>query len=159
MVVLVIIGITVGMAMLSMDDAGRDRELETESRRLARLLELASEEAILQASTVGMRISAEEYGFLRLDIDRWTPVEGDHIFRQRRMPPGLRLELIVEGLPATLDFNGGESALEPQIYILSSGEFTPFELRVERPDDGRYFLIEGSPTGELSLEGPLGTAL
>lgn len=157
LVVLVIIGITVGIAMLSMGDGGRGRLLDTESRRLASLLELATEEAVLQSAILGFWLTEDGYGFMRLEGEKWRPLE-DHLFRERRLPPDMAFDLSVEGVPAQLAGPGGKAPEEPQVLILSSGELSGFELRIERQAGGSYYAIAGSPVGRLELKGPLGGA-
>ena len=44
-----------------------------------------------------------------------------------------------------------DDTLTPQVYILSSGEMTPFDLKISSRDSDDYYRLNGSETGELSL--------
>lgn len=158
MVVLVIMGVILGMATLSMGDGGRGKQLELESRRLSQLLELASEEAVLQAQVLGFRVEEDGYTFMRLEGSGWYEVQEDRMFRARSLPSDMIVELSLEGLPVALVRQAGDDeddkSTEPQIYILSSGEMTPFELRLALLASGEYYTVSGNPVGTLELAGP-----
>lgn len=151
LVVTAIIGVLTGLVMLSVGDGGAGRQVEREARRLAAVLELASNAAVRNGTELGLRIDRNEYRFLRLQDEKWQPIErarrglGEH-----RLPDGVRLRTRVEGLEAEL----GESdeTVSPQILILSSGEMTPFEVDVQSTHSPRTARISGAITGQVSIE-------
>jgi len=155
MVVVVIIGIMLTTVVFTLGDK-RLEQLEDESRRVVALLGVATEEAILQSQELAFVVEDGEYRFLRLDKDnnKWLPLNDDSLLRARAVPSEMKVEVSVENMPpALLD----EEDSNPRVFILSSGEMTPFELDIRNDhfDDKRYFRLSGNPLGEVSIEGPL----
>jgi general secretion pathway protein H len=95
LVVIVIIGVIVSMATLSVNMLGRDSEVEDHSKRLWAILQQTREEAEVQGLNVGLYVSAEAYEFLRFDTRQnlWIPITGDKLHATRRLPEGLRFRL------------------------------------------------------------------
>ena len=143
LVTLVIIGIIVGMATLAISP-GADKLVE-ERNRLAALFQLAQEEAILQGRELGIEFWENGYAFYELNNQQqWLPLKEDHLLRARELPAGMRLELMLEGIDIVM----GEEAEEteetltsavrkdkPQVFILSSGETSPFTLEINLNDE------------------------
>lgn len=149
LVVLVIVGIIVTMAVLSVGRSPEDR-LETEMERLATLLQLAKEESIFQARELGLGIWEYGYQFYRLDINDWRPISDDPHLQRRELPEAMRLRLFLEGIEAEL---ADEPVAKPQIFILSSGEMSIFELSME-PREGfsEPHRLAADALGNLTLE-------
>ncbi len=125
LVVVLIIGITLGLLIPTLDPGG-GRRLEEESRRLAALLRLAAEEAVLEGREYAVELAPDGYRFLWLDARAWQPAQ-DHLLRPRELPAGMRLEVFFEG--QRFDFlSNEEQETHPRLYILSSGEATPAEI-------------------------------
>lgn len=161
MVVVLIIGIMLTFATLSVGDRAAGDTLDLEARRLQELFRLASEEAELKGFEIGFRHTPTLYQFLAIDTDGdWKPIaEGP--LRPREIPPLLNLRLRVDGrpVPPAQDIPPGAAAndddgsgLEPQVLFLSSGELTAFSLELEADGlaDGR--LLSGDLLGRLTLE-------
>lgn len=161
MVVVVIVGIMISFAVLSIGNPGAG-QLEKEARRLAALVELAGEESILQAQELGLKLDSDSYSFLAYNGERWVPLEQDNLLKPRQLPDGMRLELDVEGKPLfgldESDEEKQDSAREadlPQVFLLSSGEITPpFEVSLYDIDTHTAYRLKGSPTGVLTFTGP-----
>lgn len=148
LVVLVIIGVIIGLSVVTLGD-NRGQELEREARRLHAVLQLAGEESILRGRTLGVRFEADGYAFAVLNGDDWEAIEDDRFLRPHSLPEPLRLELVVEGLDGA---NGGqEGRAQPQVWLFTSGELIPFEASLSHPDLQHYYLIEGQLDGRLQL--------
>ncbi len=152
LVVLLLIGIILSFATLSVGDGGRAAQVEREARRFAALTGLAGEESILRGVEFGIRVLPDGYRFEGYDGEKWVPLEGDDIFRMRALPEGVDLQLFLEGLPVSLEESEGKA---PQIVLFSSGERTPFELVVGPEFDGPRYKLVAPPLGELTVSGPL----
>ncbi|HEU4851577.1 MAG TPA: GspH/FimT family pseudopilin, partial [Telluria sp.] len=76
MVVMVIIGIALGMVSLNIVPAPRE-ELEKEAQRIALLLQLARDEAIVRNRQVVFEAAPDRYRFLVRNENRWEPMPGD----------------------------------------------------------------------------------
>src|SRR3990167_10840638 len=73
LVVIVILGSLIGLAVLSTGIAGPARELRNEAERLAGLIAVLAEEAVLDNREYGLLLQAEGYRVLRYDTlaARW----------------------------------------------------------------------------------------
>jgi len=142
LVVLVIVGITLSFAVLSLGlRSDKDIVLE-ESRRIAALMQLASEEAVLQGRELAMQFEGGDYRFLVLDKDRWQAIEADKILRERSLPEGLHAELLVEGIGKPRAPTSGRL-----IYFYSSGEVSPFQLSLQDSQRKYLYTINGDAQG------------
>jgi general secretion pathway protein H len=141
LVVIIIAGVIVSAATLSIGVLGRDQQAEEETRRVWALLRQASEEAELQSLDLALFVSTNQFEFLRFDARRneWLVIGDDRLYAARELPEGLRFRLWLEGreivlksgLPNRSDIDVHRK-WPPQILVLSSGEVIPFELQVER---------------------------
>lgn len=134
LVVLVLIGTLVGLAMLGGGFAGSAREMRGEAERLAGLIGVLAEEAVLDNREYGLRIETDQWQVLRFDDGRWVPWNDRP---PQRLPHGVEASLEIEGRPLVLAGARGPAASAPHVLILSSGELSPFRLRLsERRPDG-----------------------
>lgn len=148
MVVVVIIGILLNFALLSLRGHSPADQLREESQRLRELIRIGSEEALLRSSLIGVDITETGYGFLRLEEKTWQPIE-DNLFRPRELPEELRITLTQAQPP------GDEEEQEqrtPEIILLNSGEITPFDLKISSVHTDDYYRLSGEETGELTLD-------
>jgi len=149
LVVLLMIGIILGFATLSVDLGGQERLLEQETKRLQALLSLAQEEAILENRSLGLRLEADGYQFYQLDeAERWQSLETDDSLRPRQLPALMRLSVEIDGLAVKVH---DEDAATPQIALLSSGEITPFRCTFQFAEEARSYRLEGAASGQLQL--------
>lgn len=96
LVVVVIIGILITFAMLSISNRAVSDRLETEAARLQQLFEVAREDAELQGIELGFIRTDFGYAFLVANEGRWMPIpEGP--LRTRPLPPPMTLWLQVDG--------------------------------------------------------------
>lgn len=153
----IIIGIVVSLAALSIGDNQSEREHRA-ANQLAELLALAREQALFRGDDLGILFWRHGYSFFRLEDARWQGVDDDPLLRPRELPEGMELTLYLEGLKVKLsplaprsratrrrrtevDKDKGKDHGRPrgkddrdhpmpQVFVLSSGETTPFELRI-----------------------------
>ena len=181
MVVIFIMGIVASFATLSVGQS-QTRVLQDEVKRLQSLLTLGSDEAVLQSEEFAIEVYRNGYRFMQLEqTDQewaWQPVRGNAIFRARCFPEGVALAAEIEGTPAPLEIldcaaevakldaekaevetstskglNAAEEDVPPRIFLLSSGEMTPFELTLSLPDKTSARLA-GELTGKLTQPSP-----
>jgi general secretion pathway protein H len=139
LVVLVILGSLIGLAVLSTGLAGPARELRNEAERLAGLIGVLAEEAVLDNREYGLQLSREAYQVLQYDpvSTRWQALSD----KPHRLPVWAELSVELEGealeLPLPVGSEKTRKNRTPQLLILSSGELSPFRLRLgERRKDG-----------------------
>lgn len=128
LVVLVIISVIVGLAVLSIDTG--PEELRREGNRIASLLELASEEAVMNGRECRVVLRRHGYSFEQLQEGKWQATE-DELFRPRQLPDDISLQLFLENQEVQLnDEEDPETSKIGALLLLSSGEISPFELTV-----------------------------
>jgi general secretion pathway protein H len=124
MVVLVIIGITLGLASLNAMPSPR-QDLQAEARRIALLLQLARDEAIVRNRLVTFEATPERYHFLVRTETGWEPVTQDDLLREREFknaPLTLMLDPPSAGTldPLRITF-GREPVDKPFVLTLATG--------------------------------------
>ena len=151
MVVLVLIGILSSFALLSVGGGPTER-LAEEAQRLAALVQLHQQEAILSGEPRGIRFTGTGYGILRQDErGAWQPPAAADTLIQHRLPEQIALGLWIEGRPAPLK-NPGKP---PQVILLASGEATEFVavfgLAEESGPDAPLHRVAGDALGRLTV--------
>jgi len=130
MVVMVIIGITLGLATLNAMPSPR-QDLQKEAQRIALLLQLARDEAIVRNRLVTFEADPQRYHFLVRNETRWDPIVNDDMLREREFK-NAPLQLVIEppsaGAPGTGGANplritfGREPVDKPFVLTLASGD-------------------------------------
>ncbi len=143
-IVMAIIGVLAGVVILHSMGADRAREVETEARRLAELIELARAESVSRNESWGVFVDQTRYGFLVHDelVGTWRAAS-KRTFRTRSAPEGVVLSLQLSDWDAapgqlagrqegqgTPEEEGDASSHTPQVLILASGEQTPFHISI-----------------------------
>lgn len=152
MLVLVIMGLAATAIVFNF--AGKDLpdELKKQSQRFEVVFNMASDFAVLNQQTLGLRINTDknEYHFLRLDENQqWQILKEDTTFSSFTLPEEFGIELNLDDLPwesdnslfddklfdeeLSVSSDGVEIGKEeekapdpPQVFILPSGDITPF---------------------------------
>lgn len=166
LVVVVIVAIVTSIAVLSLGILGDDREMRTEARRLMSLVEVAQDEAMLQGREFGLEVMTGSYRFVEYDAftGQWTEMFDDDILRLRRLPEDMEFELYLDGQrvvldadPASIEDPQDERRREltedyaPHVFVYSSGDMTPFELRLLRPDLEQTVAMRAGLLGTLEF--------
>jgi general secretion pathway protein H len=150
MVVLVIIGVILTFVGLSGGGDSRAEQMQREMQRLVALIEMASEEAVLRSEQLAIRFGETDYEFMLLEANQWSPIGDIPLLRPRELPKGIELHLeLQENPPPGLE---AEEAESPQVFLLSSGEMTPFILTLSAPETERRFQVKASLLGQLEVE-------
>jgi type II secretion system protein H len=118
LVVVLIIGILTAGMLLSMNFAGKDTQLETESKRLLSLMNYVQEQAELQTRDYGIYFGQSGYEFVVYDVHTgmWRSAPEDDALAERTLPSGLDFKLVVDARPIVLD----ETMKEPPTQQSSS---------------------------------------
>jgi len=150
MAVLVIVGIILTFMTLSTGGDKRAAEMEREARRLVALLQMASDEAVSRSEQLAMRVGERDYEFMILENNQWLPLADDRPLRPRQMPADIELRLeLQDNPPPALT---AEQEDQPQVFLLSSGEMTPFVLTFSSPKSEQRYHIKATLLGRLELE-------
>lgn len=154
MVVLVLVGIIFSFAMLSLGGDDLADLMEQETRRLGTLLDLVSDEAVLRGEEMAVHFTETGYEFLILNGDRWQAPAGDHLLQARSLPADIEIRLEVDGdAPGLTDSDEeDEETITPQVYILSSGEMTPFSATLQSDQSHTRYHLTASLLGDVTWE-------
>lgn len=165
LVAVVIIGIVMSVAVLSLSLAGDDREVTKEIRRLTSLIELAQTDAMMQGREFGIEFMSGAYRFVEFDVEnnRWVEPLADDSLKLWQLPEEYEIALYVDDKrvqldpePKTLANDDPDPRTEylPHLFVFSSGDSTPFELVITRRIDGVSAAIEGDFLGNLDTIEP-----
>jgi general secretion pathway protein H len=147
LVVVVIVGIVAVVVVLSIG-GDADRHLRHEAERFQALIGEACAEALLRGREIGAVVAADGYSFRVLAGAAWQDDGTDGILRRRAWPDGVRAEIVRAGRPVDL---ARDADAKPQIVCFSSGEMTPFALRLRLGDTAPYRVV-GTEDATLKIE-------
>lgn len=167
LVTVTIIGIIIGVAVLSMNVRSDDEALDKERRRLASLIETIQNEGMLQGREFGIEFMTSAYRFVEFDplTRQWALVPGDELYRLRELPEGLEFELYIEDRRVDLADDPGKlsdpdddeirpptaAAYAPHVFVFASGESTVYELHVWRPATDGRLVLRGDILGQIEF--------
>jgi general secretion pathway protein H len=154
LVVLVIIGIMIGGAVLTISVASSDSDLDKERNRMAAVMNYLRDQANLQNREYGIRCFEGGYEFLVYDArnDAWLRLEDDVLTMARKLPAGIDMTLLIEGRqivlpPASIK----DEERQPQILLFSSGELNLFELTLGREGGRSVTFKPGSASENIEV--------
>lgn len=124
LIVLVIAGVLVGLVAFNAMPSER-KALENDAQRIALLLQLARDEAIIRNRPVAFEAQPDRYRFLVRDGNEWKPITQDEMLRERefqRAPVTISIDppTTAEAYPLRIVF-GREPVDKPFVLTLASG--------------------------------------
>ena len=150
MVVMLIIGLILGIAIPAININNPEDKLKEETTRLVALIDLASQESILNSKMIGIRTDSDQYEFLFLEEDKWKPLD-DKLLTKRKLPEDIELKLQLEDY-STPEASDSEEQI-PHIIVSGMGELTPaFTINIKSHDTDTYFSITGHENGKLETK-------
>lgn len=145
LVVLLIIGITLGFALLAFGDFGRERRIIVAAEYFSHYIQFAEQQAILESNTLGIIIDGPNYQLLRFHPpNQWQPLSGRHVFQQQHFPSQTIVHLEMEKNKGTAPNN--------MIIINTSGDISPFQLHLGVNDAQDIIDILGQRDGSVTLQ-------
>jgi len=144
-VVILIIGLLITMASISVGTS-TDKSLETEAKRFASLVKLASDESVMNVRPIAVQVAKQTYQFsIAGEVESEDP-----IFRPREISDHIHMNVVIED--EKVDFESLEEGSFANIYILPSGEMTPFSV-VFYQDDGTAYEVVGDFFSKIEFVG------
>lgn len=155
LVVLVIISIITAVGLVSLGSLGRNPAAESAAQKLAAIIDLVAQQAVMRGQQYGLRVSPHAYEFMTYDDGKWSPVSNDDLLRPRQLDSSVTLSLQLQGtgiqLPSVHTQTDGAMAndastqdeVRPQILLLSSGELTPFKITISGVDGEPAYQVTG----------------
>ena len=148
MVVMVIIGIFVGIVVMTLPQEGPVRKMQTRLTQMSAVLTIVSEEAQMQGRDFGIEVMRGGYRFVEQDplLGVWTEVVGDRFLEGKTLPEEVEFDLFLEDRRIDLEYEAQDTGADddpedrndrdltddylPHILLMSSGDVSPFELHV-----------------------------
>lgn len=147
MLVMLLIGLLATTVVMNFTGESREERLEKEAERLQQLFHFVAETAMLKQQEWGLYVLPDRYGFLYYNNKdgKWVEADEPAGLRQHKLPHDISLTLELEGLPgeetnllSQLDWQLDDDTEQsdedskipvlPQVFVLSSGEISPFQL-------------------------------
>lgn len=141
LVVLALMGVVLAFAAASLRGPEPGDQVHEEATRMQALMQLASEEAIIQARIHGVRLLPNGYAFAAFGAQGWTTVERKPL-QPRTLPSHMRFV----DTPAQSD-----EARGPQVLLFADGTVTPFEVGLESSASEETARVIGTVTGEIRV--------
>lgn len=143
LVVLLIVGITLGFAMLAFGDFGNKRRITSSAEHFVNYVKLVQQEATLESATLGISFNQTSYQVLRFKTGKgWQAMSAKGIFRSQNFPKDtlVRIETAIKGTKT------------PQIIINASGDMTPFKLHIGSNRQDTIIQVNGEHNGSITLK-------
>lgn len=139
LVVLVIAGLTLGMVSFNAMPSER-QVLQKESQRIAILLQLARDEAIVRNRPIAFEADEQGYRFLIREENTWQPLMQDDLLKARpfQRPPVTVSVTPAQTQPVMRVVFGREPVDKPFLLTLASGESSA----AVRADGIGHFTVE-----------------
>jgi general secretion pathway protein H len=152
MLVLALMGFL--FSTITLPEIGEDPydKVEQEAKKVSTLIDMLSEYAVLNNAITGFVVKDNQYGFMFYDGDKWLEIV-EPPFSRVELDENLLIELKLDGLEwqeqnmlSSVEWIEEEKLEElskdaepdqfvfPQIFILPSGELSPFELDISYND-------------------------
>lgn len=173
MLVLVLVGmISIGVVMTLPSSVGLDKNSQWHAQRFRSLLQLAQDHALISNNELGIEFGEQEYRFALYDLKskKWQPLSNTRVNDYIKIPVSISSEyslvgsiwdeieqedddpfsekeylVEIEGQKTEIDIN-------PQVFIMSSGEVTPFSYRFYHVDDQKDGVtVTVSMTGQIEV--------
>lgn len=147
MLVILLIGLLATMVTLNFSGESRHEKLTNEAERFQQVTQYVAETAQLKQQEWGLYVQGDRYGFLYYDNDsaKWLEAEEPEGLHQHKVAQDISITLELDGLEAAegnllsqlewqLDDDEQQTEEQqdipvlPQVFILSSGEISPFKL-------------------------------
>lgn len=131
LVVLFIMSIVTSVALLSISH-NENRQLEAFASEFVQTMTLAEEQAMLQASVLGVSIKSNKLQFA--SYPSLQPVQ-DKLFSNHVIPAGMELRFEMSG---------------EKIMISTNGDITPFKLYVGKKGKSPRYVVNGDGDGNIT---------
>ena len=143
-----------------------DTEAKDEANRFYQLIQLWTEQSLIESKTMGVRVEDDRYRLMALKGNDWEYVQAKkRLATDISMPEGVELEIEVDGLgndedqlfsreslfDETMFVEEEEEVIEPpQLVLMGNGEILPFTLLV-LADGKEQWRVTGTDVGVFEL--------
>ena len=142
LVVLTIIGITIGFALLAFGDFGASRRLVAGVEQFSNQVQLIQQQAMLESSTFGIQLEPTGYHVLRFTPpSSWQRLTADEMLRAHAFPARTLYHL-----------ESTSPKQRPSIIIYATGDLSPFTLTFGLDKQPEIISVISLGDGTLSLK-------
>lgn len=160
MLIMLLIGILASTVVLSFNSDSAQEQVNKEALRFQQVFHFIAETAQLRQQEWGLLVAEKSYAFVYFKDNKWHWVEEPVAAAVYELPEGVSLQLELEGLPgfeqnllSQLQWEMEEQAVLadkanaerpplPRVFILSSGEITPFRLSLKASEGLTVFQVQ-----------------
>lgn len=141
LVVLVIIGVTLSFALLTMGDFGQKRQLIVSAEEFMNYVTFIEQQAVLEMHTYRIQFEKNNYHVSRYKTaNTWENMPELSIFHTRRFNDNTIPRL----------YAGSNKSQENSIIINATGQITPFTLHLDTKKQEDVVIIHGYANGQLT---------
>ncbi len=142
LVVLLIIGITLGFAMLAFGDFGGNRRIIVAAEQFVNYVKFIQQDAILETGTLGIKLDQNGYQVMRfIPLKNWQPMLKKGVFHQQRFPSN-----------ALVHLENNSQMDGPQIIINAAGDMSAFSLNFGSKKQANIARVIGGRDGSVALQ-------
>lgn len=143
LVVVVIIGLTIGFALISFGDFGGSKRILFAAEQVHNILRLAQQQAVFENSTLGLRINNQSYQLLKFEnSSQWSAPRSKSMYKVHYFPSDMLI---------TLKTNFKTKIQEPNIIINPSGDSNAFTMSFGTKENNSIATLTGKENGEIRL--------
>lgn len=144
MIVLVIIGIVSTATLYAFGDFGTSRKAKVAAEQFVSYLKLLEQRAILETSTLGIKINPAGYETYRLENGaQWKRMPRTDFFHEQRFPTKITV---------LLQSSIQHQIKTPDIMINPSGDMTTFQLYFGTQRTPHLIQLIGQHNGDITLQ-------
>jgi len=149
LIVLVIMGVVIAAVTLSIENSHHGQRARSATNILRARMVFAEQQAIVQATTIGLAISQQGYQFYRLTdqlksiTSTWEAIKQEQVLKFHSWEGDFDISLSLPQQPNALVPNNLPD--QPMIVFTPSGSVTPFTLRLNG------FMIIAKRNGEITV--------
>ncbi|MBA2652119.1 MAG: type II secretion system minor pseudopilin GspH [Tatlockia sp.] len=145
LVVVIIIGITVGFALLAFGDFGASRRVIVNTEQLSSYIKLVQQRAVLENNTLGIRVNGEGYSTFRLERGLWQQMPAKSIYHTRTFPNNM-----VVNVQSLAQYNNKR----PDVVVDASGGISSFAIKLGTKQNPTIATLLGNTDGQLVIQLP-----
>lgn len=185
LVVIALIGLIIASVQFNFSGKRPEDSLKKASYQFAQVFESAATYGLLNNIELGLYVDENSYRFLGYDGVKWSELSEQDWLAEKKLPEDISLKLSLDDLPIEepllfdssafkeqdeeyLSFDAierdkkKEKLVQPQVYILSGGDITPFSLTFQFSDNVSHYdglsqlayRVTGIYSMPLTVEGP-----
>lgn len=143
LVVVMIIGISMGFAMLAFGDFGGSRRAIIAAEQLVSYIKLVQQRAILESTSLGIKFNGQSYQTVRWTNNQWQELSARSIFHPRTFPNNLQVTV-----------HGNNKTKLPDIIINASGDISTFTIDFATQKEGIKISLINQIDHSLFLQYP-----